>query len=128
MSIFNKKEITKEDFNKLNQLDRIEFRQKMYFLNKRREESDPQPVGFFYILLTICGFIFLCALGMYNINPSSFVTLMNIIPTIIYYGIVFFTILIIIRLYFYCRYKKEEQEIINEYFPMEFKKNGKKRN
>jgi len=120
----NKKQITKEDFYNLSQLDRIEYRQRLELIEKERIEVI--PFGFLNSILLIVGFVFLVALGMYNISPHSFVIVLNLIPLIFRVGISFFIFLVILDLIFSHLNNKKKRELINEYFPLEIKRGKKK--
>jgi hypothetical protein len=120
----NKKQITKEDFYNLSQLDRIEYRQRLELIEKERIEV--RPFGFLNSILLIVGFVFLVALGMYNISPHSFVIVLNLIPLIFRVGISFFIFLVILDLIFSHLNNKKKRELINEYFPLEIKRGKKK--
>jgi uncharacterized membrane-anchored protein len=122
--IFNKKEITKEDFYKLNQLDRIEYRQRLDFID--REHTNTNPGGFMDAILLIIGFVFLVALGMYNIQPEAMASVLNLIPLIFQVGLGVFIVLVLLDFIFKYITSKKKRELVNEYFPLKLEHKGEK--
>ncbi len=119
--------ITKEEFNKLPQLDRIEYRQ-------RREEIKKHlfKIGFYNLLNPMCviiGFFILLVVIMFDKFPIDLIiSFLTIIPSLIkltLYGSLF---IIFIDFFFLLINKKELNKLDEEYFKKEIKiKNDKRK-
>ena len=110
-----KQRITKEQFNKLKQLDRIEFIQRKDYIEKYYDGN----LGSWDLLnrmLVIIGFVLIIALLFYNINPSSTYRILGVIPTLIKLAIVFFVFLKIVEIVIYMKQRKEINKLEEEYF------------
>ena len=115
-------EITEEEFNKLPQLDRIEFRQKRDYLNNNR--IDLNPLGLFQPMFIIIGFIMLIGLGLYNLNPESTYTLFNLIPLVVKLFAFLFGILLVLQIAEVIIFHKQKRLFIDSYFKQEIKVKG----
>ena len=112
--------IDKEKFNKLKQLDRIEYRQKLEEINLKCGKINLP--GFINHSVYILGFILLLAISSYSINKEMFVSFLNIIlPLSKLLLIVGFIIFIMDILGFFVKHKKIN-ELNEEYFLVEVKK------
>jgi len=116
--------ITKEDFYKLKQLDRIEFRQRREYLDRNKIETG--AVSFLWQMLLIIGFIMLVALSLYNINPSSGIRILMLLPLLAKLTGFGFIVLIFLDLYFAFKHKEKIDKLNEEYFDFNISvKNGK---
>ena len=117
---FGKMKIDKEKFNKLKQLDRIEFRQKLNYINEYF--GGFSVFGFINFSMIIMGFLLLLVLSSYNISKELFVSALNLIqPTLqlLLFGI--FIILLLDIVSFILKIKRL-RELEEEYFSVEVKK------
>ncbi len=117
---FGKMKIDKEKFNKLKQLDRIEFRQKLNYINEYF--GGFSVFGFINFSMIIMGFLLLLVLSSYNISKELFVSALNLIqPTLqlLLFGI--FIILLLDIVSFILKIKRL-RELEEEYFKIEVKK------
>lgn len=113
--------IKKEDFDKLKQLDRIEFRQKRDYIERYFDNGNLGSWDFFYNMLAISGFVMIIGLLFYNINPSSTYKLLGIFPMIIKLTIGFFILLKVGEIFLNYKQKKELEKLEEEYFKIEVK-------
>lgn len=117
--------ITEEDFNKLPQLDRIEFRQKRDYLENNR--CDLNPLEVLQPMFIIIGFIMLVGLGLYNINLESTYAVLNLIPLAIKLFVFLFIIFLFLQIAEGIIFQKQKRLLIDSYFKQEIKfKGGKK--
>lgn len=106
--------LEQEQFNKLPQLDRIEFRQKF----NRLEENKPNFNIFYFLnfILIAIGFVILLSFSVYNINPELTTRLFLIIPSIFKLGFCGIIFLVMLELLLKFNWVKRRQELYNEYF------------
>jgi len=123
--MFNKKQITKEDFYQLNQLDRIEYRQRMDSINKSKVETGSWR--FLQVVFYMIGFMILISLSAYNISEDLFIKILNLIPLVFRLGFAIFVFLLMLDLLSSYLTSKKRKELINEYFPLEIKRKVKKK-
>jgi uncharacterized membrane protein len=122
MKEFNNK-LVQEQFDKMNQLDRIEFRQKRNYLEEQK--INVGVPNFLIYIFVIIGFVFLVGLGAYQISPESASTIMNMIPSIFRAGFVVFIGLLLLQVLFALMHLKKKKELFEEYFKINFTKNKK---
>lgn len=104
--------IDEKKFNNLNQLDRIEFRQKLRSIQERNLSIEN-------LLLSIFTVYWVLAVGAIITNNSALINLAGFTFTILF-GLVFIEILFIIS--FYIIRKKLKEKLIEEYFSIGVKK------
>ena len=104
--------IDKEKFNKLKQLDRIEFRQKF----NRIEDMGSSLINVLWSLVIIIS-IFMT--GFIISENIAFVNLL--VKTLLLFSVIFFIELVMILTYFIIRVRLK-RELIEEYFLIEVKK------
>ena len=119
------KNITKEEFNKLSQLDRIEFRQREDKLDKELN-SDLGSWDFLWGVFVLTGFIIILSLLIYNINPQSTIRILSTIPLLIKLTVGFFVALKIIEIAIIFRRGKEKIKLREEYFDIKVETKPKK--
>lgn len=105
----------------LKQLDRIEFRQKLYEL--KREEPASGLIDFFYKFMMIIGFIIL--LGMMFIvtgHNAEGLRLLNLIPLIVYIWFAATIVLLFVELFILYLYNLKYRDLFREYFKGEAKR------
>ena len=112
--------ITKEQFNKLNQLDRIEFRQRKDWLDKTYDNNQGS-FDFIWKIIYIIGFIILLAISMYPINPDSTDKILSTLPIILKLGFICFFILWFFELGITLKNKIETKKLEGEYFKIDIK-------
>jgi hypothetical protein len=117
MKEFNNK-LVQEQFDKMNQLDRIEFRQKRDYLSS--QSIDTGAVKFLLYMCAIIGFVFLTALGAYNINPESASVIASLIPSLFKVGLLIFIFLIVLQLLFKLIDLRKRKELFEEYFKIKY--------
>ena len=107
-------ELEKEQFDKLPQLDRIEFRQK----HNRIEDNKPSfnYFQFFNFILITIGFILLLSFSIYNINSDATIRLLFVIPLVVKLGMLGIIFLILLELLLKILWLKQKKELYNEYF------------
>ena len=110
-----KSRITKEQFSKLNQLDRIEYRQKRDYI-ERQFEGGLGSWDFLNRMFALMGFIIIIALLVYNINPKYMISIFSILILLIKITIIFFIILITAELIIIYKKNKEKRKLNEEYF------------
>jgi hypothetical protein len=112
--------ITKEQFNKLPQLDRIEFRQKMEYIE--RNKVDTNPFSFLNTILVLAGFCIIVGLLLMEWNfDSGYNLIYNTLPFILKVGFIGFLFLIFLNIIFSQVYKKHIKNLEEEYFKIEVK-------
>jgi hypothetical protein len=113
-------DIIKEQFNKLNQLDRIEFRQKRELI--KSEKIDLCPWQFMNFIYFIIGFSLLMFLQLWQINlelaNSFMMKLSRVYPMMFLFAIALFLGNILFELI----NKKRIKELNQEYFEVKCKK------
>ncbi|MDD4110167.1 MAG: hypothetical protein PHS54_01285 [Clostridia bacterium] len=117
--------IEKEEFNKLKQLDRIEFRQKQDRILKYFSSNFTITFGFFAVLFTLLGYILLFSFGNY-ISSSSLNYYLNafaLTSRIWIFGIFMAFIMDIVM---FLKRKKELKNLEKEYFEINIKEKKKK--
>ena len=119
------KNITKEEFNKLSQLDRIEFRQREDKLDKELD-SDLGSWDFLWKMFALTGFIIILSLLIYNINPQLTIRILSTIPLLIKLTVGFFVALKIIEIAIIFRRGKEKIKLREEYFDIKVETKPKK--
>jgi len=119
------KNITKEEFNKLSQLDRIEFRQREDKLDKELN-SDLGSWDFLWGVFVLTGFIIILSLLIYNINPQSTIRILSTIPLLIKLTVGSFVLLKIIEIAIIFRRGKEKIKLREEYFDIKVETKPKK--
>ena len=106
--------LEKEQFDKLPQLDRIEFRQKF----NRLEENEPN-IGYFkfitFMFIAI-GFILLLSFSVYNIDSETAIILLSLIPSIFKFGFISVLFLIVLEILLKLVWLKQKKILYNEYF------------
>ena len=107
--------ITKEQFNKLPQLDRIEFRQREEKINKELD-GDLGSWDFLWQMFAVIGFIVIVSLLVYNINSQVTIRLLLIIPLLIKITFGFFVALKILEIVISIKRIKEKRKLQEEYF------------
>lgn len=113
--------IKKEDFNKLSQLDRIEFRQRYYFLDKKFEGSFTW--GMVTMTLFILGFVMLSFFGLANlVGIEGALPLLRVLNKVIFIGYSLIIFGIVVDLVRFVLYLKHKKELESEYFKIEVKK------
>jgi len=117
--------INEEKLNELNQLDRIEFRQR--YDKIERDKPEYEIFIFMWKMFEIIGFVFLIGTILLSNGHIEAATLMfNIIPLICRLSIIAIVILFfaaIIALYFY---SKKKGSLIKEYFDFKIETKHKK--
>jgi len=106
--------LEKEQFDKLPQLDRIEFRQKF----NRLEENEPSfnYFQFFNFILIAIGFILLLSFSVYNIDSETAIILLSLIPSIFKFGFISVLFLIVLEILLKLVWLKQKKILYNEYF------------
>lgn len=115
-----KHKVNQEEFNKLPQLDRIEFRQKQDYLEKYYD-SNLGSWHFLNQMFTFMGFLIIIALLVYNINPKYIINIFSVLILLIKLTIVCFIILITAELIISFKRIKEKRKLQDEYFKVEVK-------
>lgn len=112
--------ITKEKFNKLKQLDRIEFRQKQRIIQEKNESGS--FTHFLNCSMLIIGYLVLL-LGIFlsGDNAEAVRNLINIFPTVIKLLAILLFIGFCLDVYYLFKYRKEMFELISEYFEVKTK-------
>ena len=120
--------LKQEEFDKLSQLDRIEFRQKIENLEKSK--MNYLPFLFLKSILLAIGFIILLGTSMYGTFPiEGVIKIFQLIPKILLIGIIIIIFLLIFDSINSIRFKKREKELYDAYFKFEVnpKKYGKEK-
>ena len=112
--------IKKEQFKNLNQLDRIEFRQRTEWI-KKYYNNDLGSWYFLNRMFFLLGFIILLGISIYNINPESCYKILNLLPLIFQVGIIIFLLLIFGEIVVSYLREKEIGKLEEEYFKIEIK-------
>lgn len=119
------REVSKEEFYKLSQLDRIEYRQKEDRINKKFSGSITLDlINSVFIFL---GFYLLVIFGIYNISTAAAISLTSTLPEIIRIFILFSIVTIAldgIRIYVKVKLFKELYE---EFFKLKLEVKNVKR-
>ena len=115
-----KSRITKEQFSKLNQLDRIEYRQR-YYLTEKYYDNDFGSWYFVNKMFIIMGFIILISVSFYNIDSGVTFRLLSVIPLLIKLTVMFFVILLGGEIFMTIKRIKELKKLEEEYFKVEIK-------
>lgn len=116
---FLKTQIKKDDFWKLSQLDRIEYRQRLQ--NIKDEHVELGIFNLINVMLGISLFCFLLAVVSYGYNQQLAITFLNLIPKIINVGIWFSIFLLILQQFFNYKTYKAKRELLAEYFSTDLK-------
>ena len=111
---FDYKKIRNEDFNKLPQLDRIELRQKIDYVNLNK--SDMGSFSFLNSMLCLAGFIMLLSLGVWNINPEAGQNLFRFLILPIKIGLWGLIILSLLQIISNINFKKKLNNLYGSYF------------
>lgn len=113
--------INQEEFNKLNQLDRIEFRQKEDRIRQRLDTGNMivyYPMLCCFALITIV----IMALSSYNVlGKVTYLRVMNLIPGITFLFIGGFFILLAIEIFVSTLRNKKLEELEREFFKTQVK-------
>jgi hypothetical protein len=117
MKEFNNK-LVQEQFDEMNQLDRIEFRQKRNYLEEQK--INVGAPNFLIYIFGLIGFVFLVGLEAYQISPESASTIMNMIPSIFRMGVAVFIGLLVLQLLFTLMHLKKKKELFEEYFKIKY--------
>ncbi|KKM69076.1 hypothetical protein LCGC14_1454470 [marine sediment metagenome] len=115
-----KMKITEEKFNKLKQMDRIEYRQKEDRINEKFDNI--LIPGFINFSLYLIGFILLLSFASYNISKELFVSIFSIIYPVSKILFIFGLIVLFIDIISVFAKKKKVNELNEEYFSVEVKK------
>jgi hypothetical protein len=116
---FLKTEIKKEDFWKLHQLDRIEFRQRLQNI-----KDEHVYVGVYSWINTILGlslFCFLLSVVSFGYNQQLASTFMSLIPEIITVGVWIAIFLLIVQQVLNYKTNKAKKKLVSEYFSTDLK-------
>ena len=111
---FDYKKISNEDFNKLPQLDRIELRQKIDYVNLNK--SDMGLFSFLNGMLCLAGFIMLLSFGVWNINPEAGQNLFRLVILPIKIGLWGLIILSLLQIISDINFKKKLNNLYGSYF------------
>ena len=114
--IYNK--ITKEQFNKLNQLDRIELRQKIQWLENKKPNG--WTLGFIIPFVNMTLYVILLGVCVGNISLNAMVSIFSSLPAIVKMGLIGSLIIFGVEVIVYLRYKKVKEEIYSDYFDFKF--------
>lgn len=114
--------ITKQDFKKLKQNDRIEFLLRVSRLEKHYEDNSSGAFETIYMFLGICGFIMVMSLLLYISDSKAWYDMIMIIrPLSLVCGIaIIFQVSVDIWNHF--RLIKERDELESEFFEVKAKK------
>ena len=105
--------IKQEHFDKLSQLDKIEFMLRL----KRIEEEDSNILyGFGKLMFMFIGFVMLLSIGFYNINEEVFLTLTSLWIPLLRWTIVGVIICLGIDMFSIYITHKKTKELINKFF------------
>ena len=107
--------IHKEDFDKLKQLDRIEY---MLRFNKLEENKPDSIAGGIIrdLLIYLFPFIIIVSMLGYLINVSIFIAVMRALSLIIYLAIPCIIIFCVIDIILAYRFKKKREDLEKEFF------------
>lgn len=109
--------ITKEDFWKLKQSDRIEYFLLNEHYNKKYETGC--AIGLFYFMFVLL-FVYLAfALLFYPINPDSTTLMLSSFPTIFFIMVIGFCLGLIFDVYNLIKHKEKINELIRRYFKIQ---------
>ena len=111
--------ISKEDFKKLKQLDRIEYLVKGHILKQSKPVMDFSVVN---LTFELSGFVMILGLLLWNINIQYSTKFLLLIPLIFKLGSIIFFILGFIRVIEGIFYHKKVRALKEEYFKIEVKK------
>ena len=114
--------INQEKFDELNQLDRIEFRQKEDRIEKEWGEST--FFSFISSLMPVLGFLIIIALIGFLISKEVFISIMEAVITILKVFTVFLVLLFIADIFITIKKRKEIHKLEEEFFKVNPK--GKK--
>ena len=120
---FNHK-FSKEDMDKLPQLDRIELRQKIHWLEENKVDVGLFP--FLFSMLIIIGFIILLTSSLLSINLILALKIFYLIPTIVKLTILGVIFLFLLKILFTLTYIKNKKEIYTQYFEQKIEVKKKK--
>lgn len=120
-----KMNIEKEEFNKLKQLDRIEFRQKQDRILKYYNSNYAITFGFCAVLFTLLGYILLFSFGNY-ISSSSLNYYLNAFALTSKIWIFGLFMAFIMDIVMFLKRKKELRNLEKEYFEINIKEKKKK--
>ena len=117
--------IKQEDFDKLPQLDRIEFMQRKRLLEENRSYL---LFSFLKLMFVIFGFILLLAMVSYNISKDLFLALFSLLDETINVAILGVILCGVIDIIKNVKLMKESKKLTEKFFDfkVEAKKNGKK--
>jgi len=114
-----------KDFDKLPQLDRIEFRQRLEIIKSTYESSQFCSLLYIFVLLTFLSSILVAVLGGID-GLNIFVN--NLVDSMFFIGVIFvFTI--IVDMAFIIKKNKAVKELFDKYFKIkvEVNKSGRKK-
>ena len=115
--------ILKKDFNKLSQLDRIEFRQRDDAIRKTYESDNFGQFINAFIVIGLLGAILAGAVwGHYGLTQY----LLHLSDSIIFITIIF-VITFAIDVIYYIKKEKAYGELVNDYFKVEVNRSGKRK-
>jgi hypothetical protein len=106
--------IKREDFNKLSQLDRIEYRQRRDVIEK--DAMDFGAVEFLTKMVYLMFILIIVALQFYSINIDSYSKVMMTMPLLTKITVIVFTLLMIGSLVQHSITRKKLKQLNEEYF------------
>ena len=115
-----KKRLKQEEFNKLPQLDRIEFRQRKEDI-ERNFITDLGSFKFLWNMFLLMGLVILIAVSFYSISPASTLSILGVLPLMIRLTTCFFVILVFGEIMLNIKKSKIKRELNEEYFKQEVK-------
>ena len=118
-SNFGKVKIEQEDFDKLKQLDRIEYRQQEDRIN---ENSDNGVIELFYVSIIMSGIFTASSLVIKNLTGSINYNLFNIASIFLSISIIVFIIHYILLFISLLIKRKRLKDLQEQYFKTEVKK------
>jgi hypothetical protein len=104
--------ITKEQFNQLSQLDRIEYRQRFSILKERYSGSVTSTLAWDFFIVFIATLMLDIFFQSYNLTGFF----LNIAPSLIKIAIAFLFIGVILDLFMLYNYLQEKNKLESSYF------------
>lgn len=112
--------ITQEQFDKLPQLDRIEFRQKFEYI--KRNKIDTNPFSFLNDMAILGILLLIAGIGLANIDIETAYNFLNsVMPIFVKLVAIVFTLMILLNIFFSLDNKKKLNRLEEEYFKVEAK-------
>ncbi len=115
---FGKMEIDKEKFNKLKQLDRIEFRQKLEQINGIEFDI----INFIFFSVMAFGIVVVGGALSVEINGEMHIAFQNAILNLFNFSFFLIFLQVCLMLFFHYFKRKKFEELEKEYFTAEVKK------